>query len=289
LGNWSNISDIPLIVHYIFKDPLVPSQYLPLIETCVLLNPRFTFLFWTDEKFEEFVQSSFPSDLIKLYKRYSNGIEKADVSRYFILYNFGGIYLDLDVQCIQPMDKSGLQNYSAVLTQEPLIQTRLVWDHEFCCMNDIMMFKPKHPFLMHVIKQLESSIHQSHPVFKTGPVFITKAFKSFTPQNKFEAVHLAPNNVFNPLWDITQIEPMRKKCASPLTLWHKVACDDWSKSNYAAVDERKLVAKAVLVHRFLHLGYQWAHGLITKRFNILEKFPSMLTYSKNMIITAKLT
>lgn len=35
---------------------------------------------------------------------FKTGVEKADIMRYFILYHYGGIYADLDMEAVRPIE-----------------------------------------------------------------------------------------------------------------------------------------------------------------------------------------
>jgi len=74
-----------------------------LVDGCHSLNPGWTFAFWDDIKIEAMVRADFPG----YYDSWSSmhpPIKKIDSSRYMLLHRFGGIYIDVDVECITPLD-----------------------------------------------------------------------------------------------------------------------------------------------------------------------------------------
>jgi hypothetical protein len=58
---------------------------------------------WTDTDIDQFVRTKYP----KYYQRFSEMqpiIRRVDAVRYLWMHYFGGAYLDMDVECIRPMD-----------------------------------------------------------------------------------------------------------------------------------------------------------------------------------------
>jgi hypothetical protein len=86
---------IPPIIHYIWLGNEIPYQNKQLLKTWEEKNPNFLIIKWDDSYFKN---NSFVQSCIKT-KKYAFA---ADYIRAWILYNFGGIYLDTDVECIKP-------------------------------------------------------------------------------------------------------------------------------------------------------------------------------------------
>ena len=53
------------------------------------------------------------------YDRYEHGIQRADAMRVFFLHKFGGIYIDLDIECRRSLDF--LRHYPWVMPQARLL------------------------------------------------------------------------------------------------------------------------------------------------------------------------
>lgn len=57
-------------------------------------------------------------------KKFRSGIEKSDILRYLLLYHYGGVYADLDVECLRPFEPllrrhSGKSSFGCVFGAEP--------------------------------------------------------------------------------------------------------------------------------------------------------------------------
>ncbi|KAH8897633.1 glycosyl transferase [Thozetella sp. PMI_491] len=96
---------IPAILHHIGLYRNGPSDALQMEwqqakESCLDLHPGWESHLWTDEKADAFIAERFP-DFKDTWQSYRYPIQKADALRYFVLYEFGGVYLDLDLICRQ--------------------------------------------------------------------------------------------------------------------------------------------------------------------------------------------
>jgi mannosyltransferase OCH1-like enzyme len=89
-----------------------------------------------------------------------------DADRYVLLYLYGGMYMDLDVECRKPLDF--LRAYPFVMPQ-----TRPVGFS-----NDFLVARPGHPFIQKLVQALPRWnvwLLSKYPtvMFSTGPMFVT--------------------------------------------------------------------------------------------------------------------
>lgn len=90
---------IPKIIHQIWLGSTLPQQYRVWQQTWIHYHPDWTYILWTDADIEKL-----PLVNRKLYDICKSYGAKADIARYEILYQFGGLYVDCDVECLQPCD-----------------------------------------------------------------------------------------------------------------------------------------------------------------------------------------
>ncbi|KAK7743341.1 hypothetical protein SLS62_010664 [Diatrype stigma] len=92
---------VPKIIHQIFhnwKDPqdkTLPEHWAAARETCVRLNPDWDIKLWGVEDSRTFIEDEYPW-FLDTYDSYQFPIQRIDVLRYFLLRQYGGVYLDLD-------------------------------------------------------------------------------------------------------------------------------------------------------------------------------------------------
>lgn len=95
---------IPKIFHQTWKDRNLPEDFKRWSETWKQMNPGYIYKFYTDKDIYKFIYKNYNS-YFDLYESL-NGIEKVDIFRYLVLHKYGGIYIDMDCECLKPI--SGL-------------------------------------------------------------------------------------------------------------------------------------------------------------------------------------
>ncbi len=108
---------IPPILHQTWKNDDVPKQFLGWIESWSRHNPGWTRMFWNDRTLIEFVGEHYP-DFLPTFCSYKQVILRADAGRYLLLHHFGGVYADLDCECVAPFDPIMAED-RVVLCREP--------------------------------------------------------------------------------------------------------------------------------------------------------------------------
>jgi len=186
---------ISRIVHQTFKDePSIPAHLRPCQETFIRFHPSFEYMFWSDEDLHKFISQEYPW-FLPTYDSYPHHIQRVDSARYFLLYHFGGVYADLDMQCLTPLDPLLNELGGVVLGQENQQHT----DGSQRVGNAFMMSCPGHPFWISVFQALIlaaplSDITKIQSVFKTtGPSFLHETY-SRNPQG----VTVMPASAFYP-------------------------------------------------------------------------------------------
>ena len=109
--------NVPLIFHQIYKNCSLPAAYLPSFRSIIANHrlegevnkntnlsdnlkkhlPGFKYMFWSDDNINNCVHKKLEDgdNMYNVLFKYDHSLEKADAIRYFILYEFGGLYLDL--------------------------------------------------------------------------------------------------------------------------------------------------------------------------------------------------
>lgn len=196
---------IPRVVHLTWKTKEnIPEKWKPSLNAWKRMK-GITVRFWTDRDLEEFVTSQWPSELPR-YLAWPKQIQRVDHARYMILYTFGGIYCDLDIE--------------PVVDMEPLLQLLENWPEHVClaemarpwgqwqrATNSFMVSCKGHPFWLHLLQNtkptlferalMQLSPHHMGVIFSMGPGRLNRALAKDTSQaivlpNMF--VHYTANN-----------------------------------------------------------------------------------------------
>jgi mannosyltransferase OCH1-like enzyme len=141
----SSINSIPRIIHQTYRDNhSIPYQWQQASNSCRTLHSNYQYKFWTDEEGRRLIEKVFPC-LLSTFDSYPYNIQRADVIRLVVLYVYGGIYLDFDIICLKSLEQ--LLHYEFILPRTTPVGLS----------NDLIISKPKHPFLLKVINNLPKS------------------------------------------------------------------------------------------------------------------------------------
>jgi mannosyltransferase OCH1-like enzyme len=92
---------IPRIIHQSWKTDQLPWRWKNTMASVKRWHPDWEYRLWTDEKADAYVREQHP-DFYPIYAGFSRGIMRADVMRYILMYDQGGMYCDLDYEFIRP-------------------------------------------------------------------------------------------------------------------------------------------------------------------------------------------
>lgn len=122
-------------------------------DSCLTKNPTFESEFLTDASGDQFVRDHFADrpDILDGFVAISIPIVKADLLRYLVLYQFGGVWNDLDVSCQVPVSEWVPEQYKAnasiIVGMEFDVD---VWIRQFASWT--IMAKPKSPHMLTVVE-----------------------------------------------------------------------------------------------------------------------------------------
>ena len=106
---------IPKIIWQTLNVTTVPAGLKDWMYTWIDLNPEYSYHFVDDDEMREFIRNRFPSYL-EAFKKLKHGASRADLWRYLIIYEYGGIYADVDCICVNPL-KEWIAPDAAYVTQ----------------------------------------------------------------------------------------------------------------------------------------------------------------------------
>jgi len=189
---------IPKIIHQTWKVEQLPENLSMLAESWKVLHPDWHYILWTDEMNREFIKRFFPDFLLQ-YDSYQENIQRVDAVRYYILYKIGGVFIDMDFECLENIE-SLITDKECVFALEPEEHCEQFKKQKIIC-NAFMASKPNHDFLHTVCNSLPlfswKSGHLINNILSTtGPFALTDIYDSY--RNK-EAVTLLNSDTVYPL------------------------------------------------------------------------------------------
>lgn len=200
---------IPRIIHHMHKDfYALNDEQRSYYQTCLQHHHDWTFMFWDDQRVETFVKTNFPwyyptwMDIHPL-------IKKIDTSRYLIVYFYGGVYLDVDMECVTPLD--GLI--------APL-ESDVAWVGDWPD-PAVLMSPARHVFWLHMLVRIARVWGMFDAIHATGPLGLNDAV--------LEWVQRYGTGVIAPFWS-SRTEPEFHsfiKGKNNTVPWFSVANGDW--------------------------------------------------------------
>ena len=106
------MSFVPPILHQMWLDPVemdntsAPKKYenyKRYSESWRACNPECSYVFWNMRRVEELWALPQLARWKPFFSRLAVHIEKCDMTRYAIMYVYGGVYVDLDFQCVKSL------------------------------------------------------------------------------------------------------------------------------------------------------------------------------------------
>ena len=191
-------SPIPRLIHQTWKTRDVPPEFQALQRSWTERNPGFTYRFWTDDDIEHFMAEEHPA-LLPVFRGYAAPIARIDLARYLILRRFGGVYADLDFECLRPIDGL-LEGRSFIVGMEPEEHGRLAKAAErglprILCPS-FLASVPGHPFWDHLLSRLVEARHCRDVLDATGPFLLTRAHAAYEGEGRAAVTVLPPELLY---------------------------------------------------------------------------------------------
>ena len=183
--------NVTRIIHQSWKTNVIPHRYINWAESWKNCFPNWTFILWTDENNENFVKTHYPW----FYERFINSplnILRVDSVRYLYLYNYGGIYADLDNICFQPFEHL-LENNGIVFGDMQYPKEYQNWMY---IQNSFMYSIARHPFWLDVMKSLLLKNGFGAPEELTGPEMLMHSLQE--NWDKYNDIKIYGPKHFNP-------------------------------------------------------------------------------------------
>jgi len=257
--NMTYHQSIPKIIHQTWKDNHVPPNCIPLQRTWLTHHPDWEYRLWTDVDNRAFISEHY-AWFLPVYDGYPENIMRADAVRYFILYHYGGLYVDLDFECLRPLEPL-LVGKQVVVALEPSehLEIHSVQQPSFnkLICNALMASQPRHSFWEWVFQELIICQDASYPLDATGPFMLTRAYDSFSQR---ETVTIESSKQFYPI--------------TAEQSWHDILKDNATRQQIAKT--------AYAIHHWHATWMRKPNNLFQKLFQIMAKIVDILSQIKTI-------
>lgn len=204
------------MIHQTWKSSELDNQLKKYQNSWLRLNPEFQYHFYDDQDCLNFICQYYPL-YAAVYHHLQTGVQKADFFRYLIIYHYGGIYADIDMECYKAFD-CFISLRGLILSIETKIsqthQSMLNYLHPFQLANCIFAAEPKHWFLKKVLDHITNLVMKNICINTeddiegmTGPRMLTRLFYELKKQDTkdihiLSQIYWMPPTLYPNYWPI---------------------------------------------------------------------------------------
>jgi len=210
------------------------------------LHPDHRYMRWGTEESRAFVAAEFPG-LLGAYDGYASPMKRVAALRYLLLAHFGGVYVDLDMECLRNVEPL-LAGQDLVFASEPEAQ----WPRDRqqngapVISPAFMASQARHPFWSSVVEELQRSADVPGVAEGAGALLLTRCYDRYPERT---AVTLAPPELFNP----AEAPACEDGTAYELQRWLEVTRRSYAVHHWGATWRRPGMP-AVRASRLYHHG-----------------------------------
>lgn len=220
---------IPKIIHH--SAPRSKKKWHPIWENCLKSwyrnypQEEYEHVMWTDEKIDSFIEEKFEKYFIA-YTSLPFHIMRLDIFRLFLMYEYGGIYKDMDYYCYENF-------YNDIVNDIAIVKSPCINTTGEYFQNSMFASVPKKQFWLEcvdkaieryeyyeILSDVNTENSNDYVLSITGPILFN--YIRETKPNIFEDVQELPFEIYNPsIFDYKDKEKMEPvKCMHFLSgLW----------------------------------------------------------------------
>jgi len=237
------VSGIPTVVHQTWKTRELPEAWRGFCRGWRRAHADWGYRLWTDGDLRDLVAAEAPG-FLATFDAYPDPVCRADAGRYLLLRRHGGLYVDLDLECLRPVG-SLLEGHELLMGEEPKRHLesdrvrRAGLSRLFC--NAVLASTPGHPFWDFILERLHDSRHELDPLDATGPFFLTRAIEAWPAA---ERIAIAPAEAVYPLDKFQVRVPGGAPLARVRASGHAFTIHHWAGSWLPTSEAEKMSARA---------------------------------------------
>lgn len=192
---------IPRLIHQVYEDSSgPPRELLALSESWQKCHPGWEYILWKKDRIEYLLKEYYP-EFVYLYHSFPRDIHRWDFIRYLILYEYGGLYVDMDYECLESLE-SILSKCDCYFGLEPHDHAKS-HNKEFIVGNAFIASIPGHLFIKEIIDYINKNgkliclqTSEYSVLESTGPFLITRLYNNCRDKDR---VKLLPSDLVTPL------------------------------------------------------------------------------------------
>ncbi|XP_013382708.1 uncharacterized protein LOC106153359 [Lingula anatina] len=224
-------SGIPLVLHQVWTNVNVPVAFSSVMKTWVTNQGSWRKYFWEWKDVDKLVAATHP-EFLEVFRSLPSHQMRLDIFKYMLMYRVGGVYADIDMQSLRPMDDV-LDAHPCIL---PTHQHVVIAHNGVFTASVILLCRPGHPFFKKVVdyfiqldpKLLRTNEDTGEQVFGRLATEYMNEIGTNPATGPQDALHFAQGDEFLPRTLIPRAT-LLETCMEKLTddnvpVWIKNAC-----------------------------------------------------------------
>jgi len=256
--------NIPHIIHQTWSSHSIPFIFKQWMHSWISHHPGWQYYFWTDSDIKHLIANCYPY-FLSTFNNYPDTGYRVDAFRYFVLYEFGGVYADIDSEALHSLNNL-TNNEFCIIGQEPKEHAHFLGPLGIPLVsNAIMACVQRHKFFREVIDHLYDHIgwySWNDILYATGPYMLTYEYKHNRHKYNFTTLSLASSELFLPTIDESMVDIIKRTCMSGTV--------DYFMST-SELDVRKELCNNIMSNTFHNnpwkvslTNHHWTHTWATK-------------------------
>ena len=96
-------SSIPYTIIQTMNTNKLPEKMYLTAMSWSIKNPEYDYEFYDDNRIIEFIKNNYNKNILTKFMVINSGAAKADFFRWLYLNKYGGVYIDIDSECLKPI------------------------------------------------------------------------------------------------------------------------------------------------------------------------------------------
>lgn len=180
----------------------IPKAFPPIVQENIdslrRLHPEARYKMWSESELRAFIEKHFDPQVTKAFDALKPFAYKADLARYCLLYEKGGLYSDINNRFLNPFAIEPGKTVACFREHRPMHGA--VW----MCQNTIIYAQPRQPEIKLAIDLVVANVRNRDygvsSLAPSGPVLFGRVFAALGRRDKYqigEAVNLESGGEFN--------------------------------------------------------------------------------------------
>ena len=179
---------IPKTIYQTWKTQNLPEKVTKLHKKFKALNRDYNHIIYTDEQMNDYINSNVDKEIANVYWKMKHIVAKADIWRYSILFNEGGIYVDIDSSITGSLDKLIKDEDKAIVSAETNKNLFVQW---------ALVYEKKHIILENTLNNILRDVYEENNKYDHHSLTVENYAKSIYKAAKESSENLEWNEINN--------------------------------------------------------------------------------------------